>query len=305
MVSDRKKKENCVNQQERKLRHYFESQKELFNSWSGNYEKFFTSIHNKYKKHYQEEFSGFHEFICYLLDDEQIVQCPPSGVSDDHKKINSLDAEFDSIFRAWISQATHGKSVNDEDEGKGEWLYYLESQAITKFYNALIHCKEHIEKIYHRQLWGKKLGYARKWMIDDPRVERLVIKYKICEILNELEKKDSRSVKTKKPFRYLFQLEEPKYQGRYPYACFITNQDFYNAILQELDIKKITLQKYFKALCQVGAIKKLHGGGRVDIRKNETLYALGYFSGLKGTNGKLNRFLTQKSTNKFLKFKLS
>jgi len=306
MENNRKKKENLENRQDQNLRHYFETQKELFDSWNGNYEKFVTSTHNKYKMHYQKEFADFSAFIDYLIkDDEQTVQDTSSSVADDHKKIDSLEAEFDGIFRAWIDQATQERNTDDEDEGKGEWLDYVESQAIATFYSVLINYKEHIENVYHRQLRGKKLGYARKWMNDDPRVERLIIKYKVCEILNELEKKDSRSAKTKKPFRYLFQLEEPKYQGRYPYACFITNQDFYNAILQALDIKKITLQKYFKALCQVGAIKKLQGAGRVDIRKNETLYALGYFSGLKGTNYKLNRFLTQKSTNKFLKFKLS
>ena len=294
-----------VNHQDQKLKNYFESKKELFDSWNGNFEKFITSIRHKYKMHYQNEFPDFHAFIAFLIKDEELTVQDLSSVMDDHKKIDSLKAEFDKIFQAWIDQTTDEKNSDDEDEARGEWLDYLESQAITSFYSALIHYKEHIEKNYYRQLWGKKLGYARKWMIEDPRVEMLIVKYKICEILNELEKKDSRSAKTKKPFRHLFQLDEPKYQDRYPYACFITNHDFYNAILPELDIKKITLQKYLKALCQVGAIKKLHSPGRVDIRKNETLYAIGYLSGSQGTNNKLNRFLTQKNTKQFLKFKLS
>ncbi|MGB5218145.1 MAG: hypothetical protein WBN66_07585 [Smithella sp.] len=295
-----------VNQQDQKLKNYFETQKKLFDSWNGNFKKFITSIRNKYEMHYQKEFPHFHDFIAYLMkDEEQTVKDASAKLTSDHKKIDSLKTEFDKIFQAWIDQKTEEKNIDDEDEARGEWLDYLESQAITAFYSALVHYKEHIEKIYYRQLWGKKLGYARKWMIEDPRVERLIVKYKICEILNELEKKDSRSAKTKKPFRYLFQLDGPKYQSRYPYVCFITNHDFYNAILPELDIKKITVQKYFKALCQVGAIKKLHGPGRVDIRKNETLYAIGYLSGSKDTNHKLNRFLTQKNTKQFLKFKLS
>lgn len=295
-----------VNQQDQKLKTYFETQKKLFASWNGNFEKFITSIRHKYEMHYQKEFPHFQDFIAYLMkDEEQTLKNAASNQTGDQKKINSLKAEFDKIFKAWMTQTTEEKNINDEEEARGEWLDYLESQAIKAFYDALIHYKEHIEKKYYRQLWGKKLGYARKWMIEDPGVERLITKYKICEILNELEKKDSRSAKTKKPFRYLFQLDEPKYQDRYPYACFITNHDFYNTILPELDIKKITLQKYFKALCQVGAIKKLHGPGRVDIKKNETLYAIGYLSGLKGTNHKLNRFLTQKNAKQFLKFKLS
>lgn len=301
-----KETEVPVNQQDQKLKDYFETNKELFDSWNGNFQKFVTSIRHKYSMHYQKEFPNFHAFIAYLIkDEEQTVKDSSAKLTGDHKKIDSLKAELDKIFQAWIDQTTEEKNIDDEDEARGEWLDYLESQAITAFYSALIDYKEHIEKIYYRQLWGKKLGYARKWMMEDPRVERLIMKYKICEVLNELERKDSRSTKTKKPFRYLFQLDEPKYQGRYSYACFITNQDFYNSILPELDIKKITLQKYFKALCQVGAIKKLHGSGRVDIRKNETLYAVGYLSGSQGTNNKLNRFLTQKNTKQFLKFKLS
>jgi len=306
MENNLKETDVSLNQQEKKLKKYFETNKPLFDSWNGNFEEFLKSTRQKYETIYQREFKDFSTFIDYLIGDVEEAGNGTSLSRVDHPpKINSLKDELDRLFKIWIDQATCWGGINEEDEADQEWLYYLECKAITDFYNTLTTYREHIEKTCLRQLGGKKLQYAPQWMIEDPAIEPLIQKYKICEILNELEKKDSRSVKTKKPFRYLFQLDEPKYHGRYPYACFITNQSFYQSILPELDIQKITLQKYFKALCDVGAIKKLDGAGRVDVRKNETLYALGYLSDFKGTNNKLNRFMTQKNKKNLAKFKLS
>lgn len=295
-----------MNWHEKKLKGYFEKNKQLMESWNKNFEAFLKSTRNKYKMHYCEEFHDFGEFIEFLLNDTIESENDKSLHNGAHdEKIDSLQEAFDSLLRRWVDQHANEKNFIEKNEGETEWLFYLRGQAITDFYNAIVNYKELLEKTYQKQLSRKNPGYVRQWMLEDPMIEPLIRKYKICEILNELEKKNSRSVKTKKPFRYLFQLDEPRYQGRYPYVCFITNQSFYNAILPELDIQKITLQKYFKAFCDVGAIKKLDGVTGANVRKNETLYAIGYLAGFEGGKNQLNRFLTEKSKKNFVKFKLS
>ena len=102
--------------------------------------------------YYQKEFPDFLAFIaCLIKDEEQTLKDASEQLTGDHKKINSLKMEFDKIFQARIDQTTEEKNIGDEDEARGEWFDYLESQAITAFYSALIHYKEHIEKIYCRQ----------------------------------------------------------------------------------------------------------------------------------------------------------
>jgi len=58
------------------------------------------------------------------------------------------------------------------------------------------------------------------------------------------------------------------------------------------------------AFHKVGAIKKLDKAGRSGIKKNETLYALGYFTDYNGSHNKLNRFLTQKNKKELTKFNM-
>lgn len=134
-------------------------------------------------------------------------------------------------------------------------------------------------------------------MINDDKIFDLLSRYRIADVLNALEKhlfspRDLQcDIKNSKGQRF-----------SYSYACFVTNQDFYEKILQELKLSKMTVQKYLNALYKVGALDRLTKTGEYE-QKNEILYALGYYSNYNG-KPKLNRFLTAQRKSDLRNFKI-
>jgi len=123
MENNLKETEVSLNQQEKKLKKYFETNKPLFDSWNGNFEEFLKSTRQKYETIYQREFKDFSTFIDYLIGDVEEAGNGTSLSRVDHPpKINSLKDELDRLFKIWIDQATCWGGINEEDEADQEWL---------------------------------------------------------------------------------------------------------------------------------------------------------------------------------------
>lgn len=209
------------------------------------------------------------------------------------KDIN-LNQELGKLFKTWLSQARNeADNVDEKSEGGNEYIFRIESKAITTFYNELEHYKQYISKNYGNRLWNKGKWYPRQWMLDDDKIFNLLKRYKITDVLNALEK----DLFSSENLQYATKTGEGK-KALYPYACFVTNTEFYEKIIRELELKRITIQKYLTALHNVGAFKKLPKTGQYEQR-NETLYALGYF-----TDYGLKRFLTKERKSQLRGFKI-
>ena len=142
-------------------------------------------------------------------------------------------------------------------------------------------------------------------MEDDRYISDILKKYPLLpDILNTIEAKKNGGeyIYLLHPKGKRFEEEYPhelKYgDKKYPFAVFITNETFYDTILTNLRIAKITLQKYLRSFCKVGILKKLPNTGKY---KNIPIYAVGYFGKWEDTY-KLNRFLTSDNKEALRKF---
>ncbi len=208
----------------------------------------------------------------------------------EQQPIDRLKNELYKLFEAWVGEAK-GKIGRGVDKAEKEFLFYLESKAITEFYKELENFKKYILETYPGQVWKKRLWYPRKWMLDDTQISKLLGRDRIADVLNALEEKQRLFSPEGVQYKNKTKNATGKRSKSYSYACFITNADFYKKILPELKMAKITLQKYLTALYKVGALVRLDKTGAYE-KKNEILYAVGYYSEYNG-RPKLNRFLTK------------
>jgi len=209
----------------------------------------------------------------------------------------SIQGNLKKLLKSCIEQAR--EDLFDDYEGSVSELHddndieVCDSLVISAFYSQLEDFRKYIEDNYKSQLRRKQgQWYPRKWMIEDRRISSILDKYKICDILNTLEKKRYSRKEGKMIYCYL----TPPIIGEF--ATFIANADFYKAILPELGMAQITLQKRIAALCKAGVFQLVAKDGRNHI----PVYAIGTFSDYRGS-AKLNRFLTKENKDALLLFK--
>jgi len=140
-------------------------------------------------------------------------------LADDTRRNNDGN-QFIELFESLVEELTDGE-VNPET-------------VINKLYEKVNKLVNHIETKHHDILWkSSKPWYPRKWMLNDNKISGLLKKYRISDVLNALDK-----------YNYLFSPTGVKHEGKYEYAAFVTDADFYKRILPGLMMAQITLQKF-------------------------------------------------------------
>lgn len=167
-------------------------------------------------------------------------------------------------------------------EGDPEWI-------INDIYKAAQKLVSLIENEHHDELKELKIWYPRKWMKNDEDVSDLLERYRISDVLNAIDKY----------VRVHGTGIEQRYKGKYEYAAFVTDADFYERMRPMVKLEMITLQKYIAALCKVGALILLEKRGK----NSKPVYASGYYSDFElYGKPKYNRFLTKKLIEKLRQF---
>jgi len=212
--------------------------------------------------------------------------------------IISIEENLKKLLKACIEQGREDfiddyespvSELHDNDD-----IEVCDSIVISAFYTQLGDFRKYLEANYKAQLRRKQgQWYPRKWMTEDPHISLLLEKYRICDILNTLEKKQYSRKAGKMVYSYL----TPPVIGEF--ATFVANGEFYKAILPELGIAQITFQKRIAALCKAGVFQLIAKDGQNHI----PIYAIGTYSDYKGSP-KLNRFLTRENRDGLLLFKL-
>jgi len=212
------------------------------------------------------------------------------------EKRPSLIEILDKRFDLWLEQAL-------EDADSSEGAETIKRKFIHAWYNELEAYRNAFKDKYKNQIRQNDQCYPRKWMEDDNLISALLKKYPlIVDILNTIEARKNGSGHI-----YLLDHKGEQYKEcpeikhcetwiagygkkENPLAVFIADARFYDTILPGLGIARITLQKYLKAFCNAGILKKLPRTGQF---KSIPIYAIGYFSKWNDRY-KLNRFLTIK-----------
>lgn len=144
---------------------------------------------------------------------------------------------------------------------------------------------ELIETEHEGEIWEPH--FPLKWMIYDDIIYDLLKRYRISDVLNAIDQ-----------YRWLYPVEDIAilYKGKYKYAAFMTDADFYERMKPIVKLGMTTLQKYIAALCKVGALVLIEKRGQYSI----PVYSSGYYTDYP----RYIRFLTQKNKEKFRKFVL-
>lgn len=218
-----------------------------------------------------------------------------------------LNKELLDLFRRNLDtllerEARYG-SLDDEEKFK------TECRAITRFYNVLSEFQEYIKNNYRNQLWVKGLYYPTKWMLNDPKISRACLRFRINDVLNYIDKnsmhiKDPKLKELAKGNKYDRFVKTGSKKGTKEstdYSVFLVNKAFYNEAESDLELKQISVQKYLKAFCDIGVLKKL---GRTGAGNREMLYADGYVIGWKTDRKRKVRFLKESMKMGLQQFKL-
>ena len=167
-------------------------------------------------------------------------------------------------------------------EGDPEWI-------INDIYKAIQKLAFDFEAEHHDKLKEPKKWYPRKWMLNDNTISALLERYRISDVLNAIDKY----------VRAHGTGIEQRYKGKYEYAAFVTDADFYERMKPMVKLETITLKKYIAALCKVGALILLERIGK----NSKPIYASGYDSDfVSHGKPKYNRFLSAKNKEGLKKF---
>ncbi|MDO9559087.1 MAG: hypothetical protein Q7I89_05305 [Syntrophales bacterium] len=177
--------------------------------------------------------------------------------------------EFVKLYRSMEDGAKVSDGVLDKK--KINDIYKAAEKLVTLIYTE------------HRKI----LSYwPLQWMEDDRIIPGLLKRYRISDVMNSIDKY----------VRVHPVTDIEMYKGKYKYAAFLTDEEFYTEISQLLSISQPLLKKYVAALREVGALVLIEKRGQY----SKPVYASGYYSDYP----KYIRFMIQKNKEKLRKFVL-
>lgn len=211
----------------------------------------------------------------------------------------------DAITEAEQETTDYLDDLGVDDFGDAAEYQYLKARAkvIKDYHSALTETRKIIVKKYRAELHFSGRRYPQLWMLKDSKIRAMMERYPLfVPLLNFLFDRNRR-LKDKKyremagfnlrhiPGRCL---SNRKYLGKYDYATFITDGDFYDEVTTIFDCSEITVKKFLKALCDIKALKKWKWG-------NNWIYSDGYFV-LWGDKHVKHPFLTKSDYGKLRTF---
>src|SRR5574340_922028 len=96
-----------------------------------------------------------------------------------------LTEKLQELFTAHLETAKEDNWWEDQDE---EQRFDIEAKAISAFYNKLADFSKYLETNYKDHLWKKNDPYPRGWMLKDKKIRILMDRYRIVDVMNEIER---------------------------------------------------------------------------------------------------------------------
>ena len=93
--------------------------------------------------------------------------------------------EITEMFERCVKEAEASAQSNAADE---EEIFRAKALAIKGFYNDLKKHVAWIENNYRKELHVRKEYFPRQWMLDDKKIAEVFERFRICDVLNYLDK---------------------------------------------------------------------------------------------------------------------
>lgn len=219
----------------------------------------------------------------------------------EHIFYKDLDSSLNQIHKQISDHIAETKAEID-DEMRGSKQAAIDDRwtntrrAIIKKVDGKL--KDFVDKFgeeHKADIRNKNDYFPIGWMESDKKIPLVLEKYRICDVLNVLEKHVRYNKRTGQHGSDL------KYKGKHEYGVFITDPEFYEKILPRLNkgrekMGEDSLKKYLAGLRRAGAIVEI---SREGTHGSQPVYALGYF-----TPRRFVPFLTAKNIQQLRDFRL-